>query len=310
MILLLLVVVREFRCHWCYAEYRRRENTVARCCSRVFGWNLCLLLLDLLSLKVFVIVNCSLLVLLVFGNQIVHVGFGFSELHFVHALASVPMQESLPSEHSGELFGDALEQLLDGGGVADEGGGHLETTWWNVAHGNLDVVGDPFDKVGGVLVLDVEHLLVDLLHGHAASEDGGNGQVASVAWVAGSHHVLGVKHLLGEFWNSQGTVLLAAASSEWGKSGHEEMETWEGHHVDCQLSQVSVQLTWESEAGCDTRHGQRHQMVEITVGGVGELEGSEANVVESLVVDAVGLVGVFNQLVNGKSGVVGFNDSV
>ena len=52
----------------------------------------------------------------------VHVGFGFSELHFVHALASVPMQESLPSEHSGELFGDALEQLLDGCGVTDKGG--------------------------------------------------------------------------------------------------------------------------------------------------------------------------------------------
>ena len=36
------------------------------------------------------------------------------------------MQESLAPEHGGELLGDALEELLDGGAVADEGGGHLE----------------------------------------------------------------------------------------------------------------------------------------------------------------------------------------
>ena len=28
----------------------------------------------------------------------------------------------------------------------------------------LDVVGDPLNEVGGVLVLDVKHLLVNLLH--------------------------------------------------------------------------------------------------------------------------------------------------
>ena len=36
------------------------------------------------------------------------------------------MQESLAPEHGGELLGDALEELLDGGAVADKGGGHLE----------------------------------------------------------------------------------------------------------------------------------------------------------------------------------------
>ena len=57
------------------------------------------------------------LVLLVLGHEIVHVGLGLGELHLVHALASVPMQESLTTEHSGELLGDALEQLLDGSAV-------------------------------------------------------------------------------------------------------------------------------------------------------------------------------------------------
>ena len=94
-----------------------------------------------------IILSGSFLVLLIFGDEVVHVRLGFSELHLVHALASVPMKESLPSEHSSELLGDSLEQLLDGGGVTDEGGGHLETSWWDVTDSGLDIVGDPFDKV-------------------------------------------------------------------------------------------------------------------------------------------------------------------
>ena len=62
-------------------------------------------------------------------------------------LTSVPVEESLPPEHGSELLGDSLEQLLDGGGVTDEGGSHLETSWWNVTNSNLDVVGDPLHEV-------------------------------------------------------------------------------------------------------------------------------------------------------------------
>merc|ERR1719468_1198850 len=47
-----------------------------------------------------VLIDGGLLVLLVLGDQVVHVGFGLSELHLVHALTCVPMKESLPSEHS------------------------------------------------------------------------------------------------------------------------------------------------------------------------------------------------------------------
>jgi hypothetical protein len=58
--------------------------------------------------------------LLVFGDKIVHVGFGFSELHLVHALTSVPMEESLAPEHGGELLWDTLEDLLDSSSVEEQ----------------------------------------------------------------------------------------------------------------------------------------------------------------------------------------------
>ena len=233
-----------------------------------------------------------------------------SEFHLVHALASVPMEESLATEHSSKLFRDALEELLDGGRVADESSRHLQTPGWNVANSRLDVVRDPLDEVGRVLVLDVEHLLVDLLHRHATAENGGDSQVATVARIAGSHHVLGVEHLLCQLGYCEGAVLLRAAGSEWSEARHEEMKTWEGHHVDGQFAQIGIQLAREAEAGRDARHGERDQVIKVTVGWSRQLEGTEADVVQRLVVDAVRLVRVLNQLVDGESSVVGLDDSV
>jgi hypothetical protein len=131
-----------------------------------------------------------------------------------------------------------------------------------------------------------------------------------VTWVAGGHHVLGVEHLLGKFWHGQGTVLLGSSRGQWSETWDEEMETWEWNHVHGELSEIGVELTWESEASCDTRHGGGDQMVQVTVGWGGELEGSEADVVQGFVVNAVCLVSVLDQLVHGESGVVWFDDGV
>ena len=51
-------------------------------------------------------------------------------------------------------------------------------------------------------------------------------------------------------------------------------------------------------------------MIEIAVGGGGELESSEADIIQSLVVDAVCLVSVLDELMDGEGGVVRLNDSV
>lgn len=46
-----------------------------------------------------------------------------------------------------KLLGYSLEQFLDGGGVADESGGHFDSTRGNVTNSRFHIVWDPFHKV-------------------------------------------------------------------------------------------------------------------------------------------------------------------
>ena len=220
------------------------------------------------------------------------------------------MQESLATEHSRELLRDSLEQLLDGGAVTDEGAGHLESAWWNVAYSRLHVIWDPFDKVAAVFVLYIQHLLVHFLHGHAAAKNSGDSEVTAVTRIAGGHHVLGIEHLLGEFRYRESAVLLAPSGGERSKTWHEEVKTWERHHVDGQFAKIGIQLTRETQACCDARHRSGDEMVQVPVGGRGQFQGTETDVVESLVINTVGLVCVFHQLMHGEGGIVGFDNCV
>mmetsp|Transcript_15188 Transcript_15188/g.65038 ORF Transcript_15188/g.65038 Transcript_15188/m.65038 type:complete len:483 (-) Transcript_15188:50-1498(-) len=266
--------------------------------------------LILLLVELALLLGGGVLVLLVLGHEVVHVGLGFGELHLVHALAGVPVKESLAAEHGGELLRDALEHLLHGGGVADEGGSHLEALGGDVAHGGLHVVGDPLDEVRGVLVLHVEELLVNLLGGHAPAEQRRGGEVATVAGIRGAHHVLGVPHLLRELGDGEGAVLLGAARGEGGEAHHEEVQAGERDQVHRELAEIRVELAGEAQAAGDAGHHRGDQVVQVTEGGGGELEGAEADVVQGLVVEHHALVGVLDELVDGQRRVVGLHHGV
>jgi len=131
-----------------------------------------------------------------------------------------------------------------------------------------------------------------------------------VAWVSSAHHVLGVEALLGQLGDGQRSLLLRSAGSQRGESDHEEVQPGEGDQVDGHLPEISVELTREPDAGGHARDGSGYQVVEVTLGGGGQLEGAEANVVQCLVVDYLHDVCVLDQLVDREGGVLGLHDSV
>jgi hypothetical protein len=63
------------------------------------------------------------------------------------------------------------------------------------------------------------------------------------------------------------------------------VQSRERNQVDCHFPEIGVQLARKPDASSDARDGSGDQVVEITVGGGGQLEGSEADIVQCLVVD-------------------------
>merc|ERR1712157_130192 len=137
------------------------------------------------------------------------------------------MQESLAAKHRSKEFRDALEHLLNSRRVPGEGHGHLQPFRRNVANACLDVIWNPLHEVARVLVLDIQHLFIDFLGRHAATEKRSSCQITAMTRVGSTHHVLGVKHLLCQLWNCQSTILLRSARRQRCETSHEEVKAWE-----------------------------------------------------------------------------------
>ena len=141
------------------------------------------------------------------------------------------MQEGLAFELGRELPQDALEHLLQGGGVAHEGDNLLEALRGEGAHGRLDVIGGLLHELARVLVLQVEHVLVDFLGGHASAKQGAGGQLAVVVGIGEAHHVLCVEYFLGQFDHGQGMLIQGAAGVE-GNVVHDKVQPGDGDQID------------------------------------------------------------------------------
>merc|ERR1712118_418163 len=129
--------------HLCKAEEKSGEEM---CDSREEGCLRLHVVLTLLLVELTLFLGRGVLVLLVLRHQVVHVALRLRELHLVHPLARVPVQERLAAEHPSELLGHTLEHLLDRGRVADEAHGHPQPLRGNVANTALHVVRDPLDE--------------------------------------------------------------------------------------------------------------------------------------------------------------------
>mmetsp|Transcript_24226 Transcript_24226/g.60688 ORF Transcript_24226/g.60688 Transcript_24226/m.60688 type:complete len:244 (+) Transcript_24226:323-1054(+) len=220
------------------------------------------------------------------------------------------MQESLATEHGRELLRDAFEKFLNRCAVANEGGAHRSTSRRNLAYSALNVVRDPINEEQLVLLLDLDHLVIDILCAHLATEHHRRGEVATVARIRSGHHVARVKHLLSELSHRKRLVAHGGARCERSVADEEKVQTRERDQVHGQFAKVRVKLTREAQAARDAAHHLRDQTVQITVARCIQLECAKANIVQSFVIDAEHLVRVLHQLVNTQGGVVRLNNRI
>jgi len=87
------------------------------------------------------------------------------------------------------------------------------------------------------------------------------------------------------------------------------MDTWVGHQVGLELSDIDVEGTIESEGGRQGGDNLGDESVEVSVGGSLDVEVSAADIVASLVVKHDGDVSVLKEGVSGQDRVVWLNDS-
>ena len=88
------------------------------------------------------------------------------------------MKESFSAEHSGKLFTNSLEQLLNGCRISDKSGGHFEPLWWDITNSGFDIIWNPFDKIRRIFILNIHHLLVYVFHAHFTTEHRSHSQIA------------------------------------------------------------------------------------------------------------------------------------
>jgi len=226
------------------------------------------------------------------------------------------MDEGTLGVHEIELVIDSGEDLSDGSGVGDHADGAHDlgevTTWdnsgWLVVDTALEASWAPVDELDGSLGLDGGDSGVDILGDDITSVHEAAGHVFTVARVALGHHGGGLEGAVGDLSDGELLVVGLLGGDDGSVGGKHEMDTWVGHQVGLELSDIDVEGTIESEGGSEGGDDLGDQSVQVGVGGSLDVEVATADIVDGLVVEHDGDVGVLKEGVGGEHGVVGLND--
>jgi len=227
------------------------------------------------------------------------------------------MDESSLGVHKIELMIKTGPCLSNGGGVAQHAHGTLylgkiatwDNGWWLVVDSDLEASWAPVDELDGSLGLDGCNSGVDVLGDNITTVQHTAGHVFSVTRIT-FHHLVGwLEASVGDLGNGELLVVGLLSRDDWGVGGQREMDTWVGHQVGLELSQIDVEGPIEPEGGGDGGNDLSNQPVQVGVGGTLDVQVTSADVVDSLVVDHEGAVGVLKGGMGGEDGVVGLNNS-
>ena len=227
------------------------------------------------------------------------------------------MDESTLGVHQIELVVETGPSLSNCGGVAQHADGTLDlckiTTrddgGWLVVDTNLEASWTPINELDGTLGLDGKDGGVDILGDDITTVQETAGHVLAVTGIALHHLVGGLEASVGDLCNGQLLVVSLLSRDDWGVGGQREMDTWVGHQVGLELSEIDIEGAIESKRSGDGGDDLADETIQVGVGGTLDVEVTSANIVDGLVIDHECTVGVLEGGVGGKDGVVRLDNS-
>jgi len=257
--------------------------------------------------------DSDFLVILLKGGEILT---GLGELSLFHTFSDVPMDEGSLGVHKIELMVDSGEDLSDGSGVGDHAASSHdlgEITTGNdgrglVVNSTLETGRAPVNELDGSLGLDGGDSGVDILGDDITSVHEAAGHVFTVAGVALGHHGGGLEGRVGDFGHGELFVVGFLGRDDGSVRGKHEMDSGVGDEVSLEFGDINVEGTIESEGGGEGRDNLGNESVQVGVGGSLDIEVSSADIVDGLVIEHDGDIGVLKEGVSGEDGVVRLDD--
>jgi len=218
--------------------------------------------------------------------------------------------------HQVELVVKTGPGLGDGGGVGQHADGTLhlgEITagnhgGWLVVDTDLETGWAPVDELDGSLGLDGGNGGVDVLWHNITSVQHAASHVLTVSWIALDHLVGWLEASVGDLGNGELLVVGLLGGDDWSIGDQWEVDSWVWDQVGLELGEIDVQGTVESEGGGDGADDLTDQSVQVGVGWSLDVQVSSADVVDGLVVNHEGAVGVLQGGMRGQDRVVWLDD--
>merc|ERR1740138_76433 len=226
------------------------------------------------------------------------------------------MDEGSLGVHKIEFVINSGEDLSDGSRVGDHADGSHDlgeiTTWdngwWLIVDTALETGWAPVNELNGSLGLDGGDGSVDILWDDITSVHEAASHVLSVSWIALGHHGGWLEGGVGDLSDGELFMVSFLGRDDWSIRGKHEMDSWIWDQVGLELGDIDVKGTIESEGGSERGDNLSDESVQVGVGWSLNVEVSSGNIVDGLVIEDDGDIGVLKKRVGGEDGVVWLNN--
>merc|ERR1719284_513305 len=242
-------------------------------------------------------VHANLFIVLLQSSKILS---SLRELSLLHTLSNIPVNKGSLGVHQIKLVVKSSPGLGDGGGVGEhaDSSWHLgqvssrNNSWRLIVDANLESSGTPVNKLDASLGLDGGNGSIDILGHHVSSVEHAAGHVLAMARITLHHLVGGLEASVGDLSNTELFMISFLSRDDRSIGDQGEVDPGVGDQVGLELSQINIESSIKPERCGDGGDDLTNQTIQIGVGGSLNVQVPAADVVDGLVVNHEGAVGV------------------